>query len=52
MNLTTLMDTPRLYTALAEWGLPGIYLPPTPKNVRLETVIFPGRKPDCFCCLS
>lgn len=53
MNLTTLIDTPRLYTALAEWGACLVYiLPPAPKNVRLETVIFPGRKPDCFCCLS
>ena len=53
MNLTALMDTPRLYTALAEWGaLSGIYLPPAPKNIPLETVVFFGRKPDCFCCLS
>ena len=26
MNLTTLMDTPRLYTALAEWGACLVYI--------------------------
>ena len=53
MNLTTLMDTPRLYTALAEWGACLVYIFLLRRKMsRLETVIFPGRKPDCFCCLS
>lgn len=26
MNLTTLIDTPRLYTALAEWGACLVYI--------------------------
>ena len=45
MNLTTLMGyPPRLYTALAEWG-PAWYISSScAENVRLETVIFPGRK--------